>query len=150
VWGFPRPPALEREPAQVRIEHRGVVVVDSGAAWRVLETSHPPVYYVPVDEVVAGALRPTDRTSFCEFKGVARYWDVHVGDEDLPGVAWGYPQPSAGYEPLADHVAFYAAPFERCTVGGEQAVPQPGGFYGGWVTSRYVGPFKGVAGSTGW
>jgi uncharacterized protein (DUF427 family) len=108
------------------------------------------VYYVPVDEVVAGALRPTDRTSFCEFKGVARYWDVHVGDEVLPGVAWGYPQPSAGYEPLADHVAFYAAPFERCTVGGEQAVPQPGGFYGGWVTSRYVGPFKGVAGSTGW
>ena len=150
VWDFPRPPAVEAEPARVRIEHRGTTVVDTTAAWRVLETSHPPVYYVPPSDILAGALRPSRRTSFCEFKGEAAYLDVQVLDDVLPDVAWSYAHPSPGFESIAGHVAFYPAPFDRCWVGEEQATPQPGGFYGGWVTSRYVGPFKGAPGTSGW
>ena len=150
MWDLPRPPAVEAEPQRVRISHRGVDVVDTVAAWRVLETSHPPVYYVPPGDVHPGCLRPSTRTSWCEFKGLARYWDVAVGADVLADVAWSYPEPSAGYERIAGHLAFYAGPFDACHVGGEQARPQPGGFYGGWVTSRYVGPFKGEAGTSGW
>ena len=150
MWAFPRPPALEREPARVRVTHRGVDLADTGAAWRVLETSHPPVYYLPPLDVVTAHLEPGPRTSFCEFKGVARYWDLRIGDEVLADVAWSYPSPTRGFEPIADHLAFYAGPLEACFVGDERATPQPGGFYGGWVTSRYVGPFKGDPGTSGW
>lgn len=150
VWDFPRPPVVEAEPARVRIEHRGQTVVDTTAAWRVLETSHPPVYYVPPADVLAGALVPSRRTSFCEFKGEATYCDVRVSDQVLADAAWGYADPSPGFEVIAGHVAFYPAPFDRCSVGEEQATPQPGGFYGGWVTSRYAGPFKGERGTSGW
>jgi uncharacterized protein (DUF427 family) len=150
VWDFPRPPAVEPEAARVRIEHRGTTVVDTTAALRVLETSHPPVYYVPPSDVLADALRPSRRTSFCEFKGEAAYLDVHVRDEVLPDVAWSYAHPSPGFEAIARHVAFYPAPFDACWVGDERATPQPGGFYGGWVTSRYAGPFKGEPGTSGW
>ena len=150
VWDFPRPPAVEPEAARVRISHRGIDLADTSSALRVLETSHPPVYYLPPDDVDTSALVATARTSSCEFKGLARYWDVRLAGDVLHDVAWSYPAPAPGYEALAGHLAFYAGPFDRCTVGDEQVTPQPGGFYGGWVTAGYTGPFKGEPGTTGW
>jgi uncharacterized protein (DUF427 family) len=117
---------------------------------RVLETSHPPVYYLPIADFVPGALVDAPGGSFCEFKGAARYFDVRGGDTLRRGAAWNYPHPARGYEILTDRVAVYAAQMDECTVGDEIAVPQPGGFYGGWVTSSVVGPFKGIPGSQGW
>jgi uncharacterized protein (DUF427 family) len=150
VWDYPRPPALERVAERVSIVHRGVRLVDTDRAWRVLETSHPPTYYVPPSGIAVDHLVESDRTSFCEFKGLAAYRSVEIDGEVLRDVAWGYPDPSPGYEPIADHLAFYAGPFDECRVGDERATPQPGGFYGGWVTSRIVGPFKGEPGTSGW
>ena len=150
VWAFPRPAIAERSAAHIMIEHRGVVLVDTRASVRTLETSHPPSYYVPVEDVLAGALRRAEGSSFCEWKGAASYWDVVLGDIVLPQVAWSYPSPSAPFAMLRDHVAFYAAPFDRCSVDGEMAVPQAGGFYGGWISSGYAGPFKGGPGSRFW
>jgi uncharacterized protein (DUF427 family) len=150
VWSFPRPPAVEQEGARVRISHAGDHLAETTSAWRVLETSHPPVYYLPPEDVATSRLVQSGSTSFCEFKGVARYWHVRLGDDLLRDVAWGYPDPSPGYEAITGHLAFYAGPFDSCTVGDEQVTPQPGGFYGGWVTSAYTGPFKGEPGTTGW
>ncbi len=131
--------------------HRDTRVVDSSRAWRVLETSHPPVYYVPRDDVLEGALVPASRRgSFCEWKGKAVYFDVEVGGTVLPQAAFGYPRPTPAFEAVADCVAFYAAPFDSCRVGGEEARPQPGGFYAGWITKDVVGPFKGEPGTMGW
>lgn len=150
VWDYPRPPALEAVPERIRIEHHGVRLLDTVDGWRVLETSHPPTYYVPASAVATDCVAATDRTSFCEFKGLATYFDITVEGDVLAGVAWGYPSPSPGYEAIAGHLAFYAEPFDGCFVGDERVVPQPGGFYGGWVTSRVVGPFKGEPGTLGW
>jgi len=126
------------------------MVVDTKASIRTLETSHPPSYYIPPAAIAAGLLRRADGSSFCEWKGVATYWDVVMGDLVLPRVGWSYADPSPGFASLRDHVAFYAAAFERCCVDGEPVTPQPGGFYGGWITSNLGGPFKGVPGSGGW
>ncbi len=150
VWDYPRPAIAEPSVRHVRIEHRGTVVADTRAAFRVLETSHPPGWYLPPASIAAGVLRPSDRRSFCEWKGVAAYWHLAVGGEVLPDVAWSYPDPTAGFAGLRDHVAFYAAPLDRCTVDGEVVRPQPGGFYGGWITTDLAGPFKGIPGSAGW
>lgn len=150
MWDFPRPPVLEPVTERVRIAHAGVDLADSGAAWRVLETSHPPVYYLPPGDVATSRLAQSRNTSFCEYKGVATYWDVRIGDEVLHDVGWSYPEPSSGFEPITAHLAFYAAPFDSCTVGDELVRPQPGGFYGGWVTDAFVGPFKGEPGTSGW
>jgi len=116
----------------------------------VLETSHPPVYYFPPADVDQDCLQPAAGSSFCEWKGLARYFDVVVGQRRLSKVAWAYPDPTTPFSALADHVAFYCAPMDACWVGDEQATPQPGGFYGGWVTSWVVGPFKGEPGTMGW
>jgi uncharacterized protein (DUF427 family) len=150
VWDYPRPPAVESVPQRVRVVLAGVTIADSTRALRVLETSHPPNYYLPPDDVDRQRLEMAPGTSWCEFKGGARYWTVQVGDRVEASVAWDYPEPSAGYEALASHLAFYAAPMDECRVGDELATPQPGGFYGGWVTSGVVGPFKGIPGSMGW
>ncbi|WP_375384516.1 DUF427 domain-containing protein [uncultured Microbacterium sp.] len=150
VWAYPRPPAIEKVDARVTIEFGGTRIVDTTDVVRVLETSHPPVYYLPIAAFADGALVPAEGSSFCEFKGTARYLDVRGGDALAAGAAWNYPRPSRGYELLTDRVAVYAQPMDRCTVDGEVVVPQPGGFYGGWVTSWVVGPFKGVPGSSGW
>ena len=150
VWAFPRPAIAEPTGARVVIEHRGRVVADTRAAVRTLETSHPPSYYIPRADIAAEALRRAAGSSFCEWKGAATYWDVVVGDVVLARVAWSYATPTAPFALLRDHVAFYAAPFDRCTVNGETVVPQPGDFYGGWITPGVVGPFKGVPGSRGW
>lgn len=150
VWRYPRPAIADPSDRHIRIEHRGVVVADTRAAIRTLETSHPPSWYLPQDAIAAGLLQPSDRRSFCEWKGEAIYWHVSIGDQLLRDVGWSYPDPTPAFAVLRDHIAFYAGPFDRCTVDGEQVVPQPGGFYGGWITSDLAGPFKGVPGSMGW
>ena len=150
VWNFPRPPVAEACTARVKIEHRGSVVADTHVSVRTFETSHPPSYYIPPDAITAGMLRRAEGSSFCEFKGSAIYWDVMVGDFVLPRVGWSYPDPTRAFAMLRDHVAFYAGPFDRCSVDGEKVRPQPGPFYGGWITKDLAGPFKGVPGSMGW
>jgi uncharacterized protein (DUF427 family) len=150
VWDYPRPPRLEAVRRQVEVIHGGQTVALTLEPLRVLETSHPPVYYLPRDSVVPGVLVPTGRTSFCEFKGVASYFTVVMGSAVAPDAAWCYESPSPGYEAMAGYVSFYPEQVEVCLVDGEYVQGQPGGFYGGWVTGEVVGPFKGAPGSEGW
>jgi uncharacterized protein (DUF427 family) len=149
-WDFPRPPALEPATARLQVVLGGVTVADTTRGWRVLETSHPPNYYFPVADVLPGALVPAEGASFCEWKGRARYFGVHGGERVAERAAWGYDTPSDAFAALRDHVAFYAGPMDACFVDGERVTPQPGGFYGGWITSQVVGPFKGGPGSRSW
>lgn len=150
VWDFPRPPALAQWGEEVIVELGGVVIAQTTEAWCVLETSHPPTYYLPGDCFVAGALRPAAGSSFCEWKGHASYVDLIGGDQVAAAAGWTYPDPTPAFSALRDHVALYAAAVDRCLVDGEPVTPQPGGFYGGWVTPRVVGPFKGSPGTLGW
>lgn len=151
VWDYPRPPIVVPSPERVVVEVGSQIVADSRRTLRVLETSHPPVYYVPLDDVVPGVLRPVTGTTWCEYKGTASYFDVVCSDgRVIPRAAWHYPRPTAGYEALSGHVAFYPGLMDRCTVDGEVVVAQPGDFYGGWITSRVTGPFKGAPGTRGW
>ena len=150
VWDYPRPPRLEPTDRHIVVRHSGRVLADSRRALRLLETSHPPVYYLPPGDVDDTVLVQTSGSSFCEWKGLAEYWDVVIGGQRLAKVAWSYPDPVAAYGALRDHFAFYAHPFDECTVDGEKVVPQPGGFYGGWITGDLVGPFKGAPGTAGW
>lgn len=142
VWDYPRPPAVEKAHAPIRIVLNGEAIVETDVAYRVLETSHPPVYYVPPTEIEGCDLIPNSRRTFCEFKGVAHYWDVRVGDRFVTAAAWSYPNPTPGYEALAGHLAFYPSKVDECWVGDEQAVPQKSDFYGGWITTDIEGPFK--------
>ena len=150
MWDYPRPPRIERVTAPVTIRLGGQLIVETRDVVRVLETSHPPVYYLPIPDFAPGALADADGSSFCEFKGTARYLDVRGGAEVRSACAWNYPHPSPGFEPLRDRVAVYAQQMDECTVDGEVVAPQPGGFYGGWITSAVVGPFKGSPGSLNW
>ncbi|GAA2860625.1 hypothetical protein Acy02nite_56880 [Actinoplanes cyaneus] len=150
VWDYPRPPRLERTTSRVTIVHAGMVIVDSDRCWRVLETSHPPVYYVPRDDITAGALERAAGRSFCEFKGDATYWDVVAGDVRVPQAGWSYESPTPAYREMAGAVAFYPSRVDECRVAGELVQPQEGDFYGGWITSGIVGPFKGGPGTLGW
>ncbi|MCU0685675.1 MAG: DUF427 domain-containing protein [Polyangiaceae bacterium] len=150
VWAYPRPPRLEACDRHIVIVHAGLKVVDSRRTLRLLETSHPPTYYVPPDDVHPGALVRSPRTSFCEWKGHAVYHHVQIGETRLANVAWSYPTPTPDFASLARLLAFYAGPFDACYVDNERVTPQPGGFYGGWITSHVVGPFKGEPGSAGW
>jgi uncharacterized protein (DUF427 family) len=150
VWDYPRPPRLEPVTARLRVVFGGVTIADTTHGFRVLETSHPPNYYVPPDDVLDGALEPAERASFCEWKGRAHYFTVRGGTSVAPDAAWGYAQPSEAFVPITDHVAFYVAPMDACFVDDERAVAQPGRFYGGWITSSIVGPFKGDPGTRGW
>ena len=127
-----------------------VLVVDSTHAWRVLETSHPPVYYVPPADVKMEHVREAPGASHCEWKGRALYYDVQVGDRLAARSAWAYPEPREAFAPIRDHLAFYPDMMSACWVDDERVRAQPGGFYGGWITSDVVGPFKGVLGSQGW
>lgn len=149
VWDYPRPPRVEASTDRIRIELGGRTVVDTTQAVRVLETSHPPVYYLPRASVTA-LLSPAPGASVCEFKGVARYLTVVSGARREEAAAWYYPDPSPGYELLAGRVAVYPARMDRCEVAGETVHPQEGDFYGGWITSRVMGPFKGAPGTLGW
>ena len=149
VWAYPRPAVAEPSAHHLRIEHRGVLVADTRAAVRTLETSHPPSWYVPPGDVTSGLLHPSERRSFCEWKGHARYWHLEVAGVLLRDVAWSYPDPTTPFAALRDHLAFYAGPLDRCTLDGERVRAPPGGFYGGWITPDLAGPFKGVPGSMG-
>ena len=150
VWDFPRPPAYVQWHERVEIGFGGSVIASTTEAWCVLETSHPPAYYLPQSAFVTGSLRPAGGSSFCEWKGRAVYYDVVAGDHVARQAAWSYPAPDADAEVIRDHVAVYPALMDSCTVDGEVVTPQPGGFYGGWITSRVVGPFKGGPGTQGW
>ena len=147
VWDYPRPPRVEPSAAHVVVELDGQVLAETRRSLRVLETSHPPVYYIPAADIRTDRLRPSARRpTVCEFKGTARYYDAG----DRPAVAWSYPEPWSGYEAIAGHYAFYPGRVDRATVDGEQVEAQPGDFYGGWITSAVTGPFKGGPGSAGW
>ena len=150
VWSFPRPAVAEPCAGHIVIEHFGLIVADTRAAIRTLETSHPPSYYIPPADITPGVLRRAEGSSYCEWKGAAVYWDVVIECAVLRQVGWSYPNPTRGFAVLRDHVAFYAGPFDRCSVDGETVAPQPGDFYGGWITGALAGPFKGVPGSRGW
>lgn len=150
VWDYPRPPRVEPFTGRITVELGGEVIASIRRAWRVLETSHPPTYYLPRDAFAEGALRETSGSSWCEFKGQATYYDLLGGGVVAPKSAWSYVSPTPGFEAIAGAVAVMAANVDRCTVNGEVVVPQPGGFYGGWITSWVTGPFKGIPGSTGW
>ena len=150
VWSYPRPPRLEASPALVEITFDGMLLVRTSRSLRVLETSHPPVHYVPLADVAEGALRPSARRSWCEWKGEAAYFDVVGLGRTEEAVAWTYPDPTAAFSQLVDHVAFYPGRMDACWLDGEQVTAQPGDFYGGWLTSKVVGPFKGDPGTWGW
>lgn len=150
VWDYPRPPRVERTAERVVVVLGGEVVVDTTDAVRVLETSHPPVYYLPRAAFAPGSLVPAAGSSYCEFKGEAGYLDVRGGAAVAARAAWFYPEPAAGFAELADRVAVYPGAMDRCEVDGETVRPQAGGFYGGWITDRVVGPFKGEPGTAGW
>jgi len=149
VWDFPRPPQLAADTREVVIRWGEVEVARTRGAIRVLETAHPPSFYLPWRDVNRALLQAAGGGSFCEWKGPARYWSLVDGTRRIDGVAWSYPQPLAGAEALAECVAFYPAALQ-CTVGGAPVRPQPGGFYGGWITPELSGPFKGGPGSQGW
>lgn len=150
VWDYPRPPRLERSTKQIEILFNGQKIVDSRDAFRVLETSHPPVYYIPLKDIKEGVLQPAPGSSFCEWKGQASYYNVQVDGKTAERVAWTYKRPTSAFQPIQDHVAFYAWAMDECRVEGEVVTPQPGRFYGGWITKNVVGPFKGQPGSMGW
>lgn len=149
-WDYPRPPALEISHERVTVELGGEVVAETDRSWRVLETSHPPTYYLPREAWVSGSLRETAGLSHCEWKGRAAYFDVLGGGTVAPRAAWTYPDPTPAFADLSDAVSVMPGAVDRCVVDGEEVVPQAGDFYGGWITSRVVGPFKGEPGTWGW
>lgn len=150
VWDYPRPPRLEDTAKHIQVILNGVAIADTRQAKRVLETSHPPVYYIPPSDIKMEHLVLTPRSSFCEWKGVAGYYTVVVGDKQVQNPAWFYPNPTLEFASIKDYVAFYPHLMDACYVDGEQVQPQPGDFYGGWITSDIVGPFKGALGTWGW
>jgi len=150
VWDYPRPPRVERSDELVEVRLGGRVVARSDRTLRVLETSHPPTYYLPEDAFAPGVLQPVEGRTYCEYKGVAAYYDLVAGGVVAPRAAWTYPAPTAGFEQILGYVAVMPGAVDSCTVDGEVVRPQEGGFYGGWVTSRVVGPFKGGPGTWGW
>jgi uncharacterized protein (DUF427 family) len=150
VWDYPRPPRVEAVDARVRVVVNGRSLATSTRAHRVLETAGAPVYYIPPEDVDTARLRATDRRTTCEWKGGASYFDYDDGTRRIPSVGWAYPAPLPGFDSIRDHVAFYAGRVDEAWVGEERARPQPGGFYGGWLTDAIVGPVKGEPGSEGW
>jgi uncharacterized protein (DUF427 family) len=149
VWDYPRPPRVEPSSRRVRVELAGELIVDTTRAHRVLETSHPPTYYVPRDDVAPGVLLPSrGRATFCEWKGSASYYDVVAGGKTVARAAWTYHEPSAGFEAIRDAVAFYPGLMDACFLDDERVAAQAGD-YGGWITSDVVGPFKGMPGTSG-
>ena len=141
---------------RLRVVHAGQVLADTTASWRILETSHPPVFYLPPTDIDLHFItRSPRRSSFCEWKGFATYWSIDVraaalGAKVVADAAWSYGDPTGSYRELKNHLAFYASRVDECTVDGELVTAQPGDFYGGWITSHVRGPFKGPPGTLGW
>jgi uncharacterized protein (DUF427 family) len=149
VWDYPRPPQLASDAREIVVRWGTIEVARTTRAIRVLETAHPPCFYLPWQDVARHLFRQAPGSSFCEWKGPAIYWSLVNEERSLVSVAWSYPAPLTGAEELADRVAFYAGKVE-CRVAGAPVIPQPGGFYGGWITPELVGPFKGEPGSREW
>jgi uncharacterized protein (DUF427 family) len=150
VWDYPRPPVMRASDEQIIVILGGVEICETWSSWRILETGHPPTYYLPRSAFTAGSLRPARGFSYCEWKGRAAYLDVIGGSKIASRAAWHYPHPHGRYSAIIDHVAIYAAEMDQCLVDGERVVPQAGGFYGGWITSNVTGPFKGGLGTKDW
>jgi len=150
VWDYPRPPRLEPVSKQIQIYFNGKLIADSVNAFRVLETSHPPVYYIPPADIDNDCLLPSDQQSYCEWKGQGSYYHIEVGNKKALNAAWFYKKPTKAFAAIKNYPAFYAHKMDKCLVDGEEVTPQPGNFYGGWITKDIVGPFKGVDGSWGW
>jgi uncharacterized protein (DUF427 family) len=151
VWDYPRPPIVVPFPGRITVTFAGRVVADSRRTSRVLETSHPPVFYIPMTDLAPDVVeRARGAVSWCEWKGQAEYWDLRVGDRRSQRAAWSYPLPSPGFEAIAGHLAFYPSRTDACTVDGELVTAQSGDFYGGWITSAIRGPYKGGPGTAGW
>ncbi|MEM8963429.1 MAG: DUF427 domain-containing protein [Acidobacteriota bacterium] len=150
VWDYPRPPRCEPTTKLIQVRFGSRLIAESRSCVRVLETSHPPVFYIPPTDIAMELIEPNDKRSFCEWKGTALYWDVALDDRHAAAVAWSYPDPVAAFEPLRDFLAFYPSRMDACFVDGEPVQAQQGDFYGGWITREIVGPFKGAAGTWGW
>jgi uncharacterized protein (DUF427 family) len=149
VWDYPRPPRIEPTSSHVRVQLNGETVADSRSALRVLETSQPPAFYIPERDVRLELIRPNPRRTVCEWKGEASYVDVAVRGNVVDAAGWRYEEPVPAFEALRGHYAFYAQLLD-CSVDGERVTGNEGTFYGGWITRRVVGPFKGGAGTAGW
>jgi uncharacterized protein (DUF427 family) len=150
VWDYPRPPRVEKTSKHIKVIFAGKVIAETNRAHRVLETSHPPTYYIPPEDVCFDYLSLTNGQSVCEYKGLASYYNLKVDQRSSKNAAWSYPTPNTGYEVLKDHLAFYPNKVDECYVDGEKVISQRGDFYGGWITSDIVGPFKGPRGTEGW
>ncbi len=150
VWDFPRPPAIERVEWRIRVVHCGTTIVDAPHAMRVLETSQAPAYYVAAESVALRYLDGSDKRTGCEWKGVATYADLVVGDRRARDAAWTYSDPTPAFAPIRDHWAFYAQSVDECWVDDERVDPNDGDFYGGWITGNVTGPFKGGHGTMFW
>ena len=150
VWDYPRPPAIEASAHHVTVTIADVLVAESRRPIRVLETSQPPTYYFPPDDVRTDLLVPGTARSVCEWKGDASYWTAVVGARRVDDAAWSYATPTPRFTAIRDHLAFYPQRADVCTVDGEVVEPNEGSFYGGWITSKVVGPFKGAPGTLGW
>ena len=150
VWDYPRPPRLEATGKHLKIVFNGEVIAETTRGFRVLETSHPPVYYFPPGDVRTEFLREADGSSFCEWKGRAGYYDLRVGEKAVENAAWFYAEPTESFSRIKNFIAFYPSKMDACFVDGEIVQSQEGDFYGGWITSDIVGPFKGGAGTFGW
>ncbi|MDS3860402.1 DUF427 domain-containing protein [Thermosynechococcaceae cyanobacterium BACA0444] len=150
VWDYPRPPRLEAVDKHLRVIFNGETIAETQAGYRVLETSHPPVYYFPPQDVQGAYLRPVAKQTYCEWKGWGSYYDVVVGEKSAPQAGWFYGLPTPDFAAIQNYLAFYAGPMDGCYVDGELVTPQPGQFYGGWITKEIIGPFKGGLGISGW
>jgi uncharacterized protein (DUF427 family) len=150
VWDYPRPPRVEPSHASIEIRFAGLTIARTTASFRVLETSHPPTYYLPRAAFAAEVLRPTSHTTFCEWKGRASYFDIVTPSKTASASAWTYLTPQGDFAALINHLAVMPGAMDECTLNGELVAPQEGGFYGGWITSQVRGPFKGQSGSWGW
>jgi len=150
VWDYPRPPRVEKSVRHVEVFFNNILIADSTDARRVLETSSPPVYYIPREDIEMKYLIPTTKMTVCEWKGAASYYSISVHDKRADNAAWHYPDPTPGYESIKGYIAFYPQLMDACYLDGELVKAQPGRFYGGWITADIVGPFKGEPGTEGW
>ena len=150
VWDYPRPPRLESSRQRIEVSHQGFRVARTSRALRILETSHPPVYYIPRTDINMELLERSAASSYCEFKGQAEYFDLILPEARAAKVAWSYSRPAPEYDPIAGYLAFYPSRVDECRIDGERVRAQAGDFYGGWITSHITGPFKGGSGTEGW
>jgi uncharacterized protein (DUF427 family) len=150
VWDYPRPPRLEKSSNRLRVIFNQITLADSDQTYRVLETSHPPVYYLPPEDIQLEYLHVGSQSSYCEWKGYASYYNITVKDKQVINGAWCYLLPNKEFAAIANYIAFYPSKMDVCYVNDELVQSQPGDFYGGWITKDIVGPFKGGEGTWGW